>query len=212
MTIKTLMTLALMSIGLAASAQGGSTSPLISGVFESNQSGFMEFCKAARLPCGLLIDDNRPFGVSGPAIKISQARVSRVMDMFVERSTLYRWRDDAGTFIIEPKSLPYSVTVKLISTRLNLRIKETLSADACQEILDRVDVHSNLLTSGSAPIYAEVSTDIENLGVVAALNKVAREDGQMMWVLSFRKRWFHTDYSFITASWRREQPKRDGPP
>ncbi len=197
-----------MSIVLASSAQEASTSPLISGAFDSNESGFMEFCREARIPCGILINRDHPFSVSGPPIEVSRTRVSKVMDMFVKRSTAYRWRDDAGTIFIEPKSLPESMAAKLILTRLHLQIKNTPASDACQEILDRVDVHSSLLTSGSAPIYAEVSTDIENLGVVAALNKVAREDGQMMWVLSFRKRWFFTDYGFITASWRSEQPKK----
>lgn len=200
----------IISIGLASSAEEGSKPKLISGVFETNEYGFIELCRAAHSPCGMLIDANHPFNVRGLPIEVSRMKISEAMDIFVKGSPAYRWRDDAGTILIEPKHLPDSMAGKLNSTPLNVRMTKILSSDACREILHRVGVHSNLLMSGPPPIYAEVSTNIENLGAVAALNKVAREDGQMMWVLSFRKGWFHTDYSFITATWRREQPKKNG--
>lgn len=199
--------------GAAVSAQETSKSTLINGQFEANEYGFLEFCKTAGLVCGILIDDAHPFNAHGRPIEVPRMDLAKVMNSFVARSPGYKWRNDAGVVFIEPISIPGSVAVKLLSTPVSVQIKETPSNDACKVILDRVDIHSDLLTSGQAVKFASVSIVVDNQPVLPALNAIARKDGQMMWILSFRKGWFFTRYSFVTASWRAEPAvKRSGIP
>lgn len=190
--------------GAAVSAQQTSKSVLINGQFEANEYGFKEFCKAAGLVCGILIDDAHPFNANGRPIEVPRMDLAKVMNSFVARSPGYQWRNDAGVVLIEPMSIPGSVAAKLLSTPVSVQITETPSNDACKVILDRVDIHSDLLTSGQAVKFASVSIAIDKQPVLHALNAIARKDGQMMWILTFRKGWFFTRYSFVTASWRAE--------
>lgn len=199
--------------GAPVSAQETSKSTLINGQFEANEYGFLEFCKTARLVCGILIDDAHPFNAHARPVEVPRMDLAKVMNSFVARSPGYQWRNDAGVVLIEPISIPGSVAAKLLSTPVSVQIKEIPSDDACRVILDRVDIHSDLATSGQAVKFASVSISIDKQPVLPALNVIARKDGQMMWLLSFRKGWFSTRYNFITASWRQEPAvKRSGIP
>lgn len=199
--------------GAAVSAQETSKSTLVNGKFEANEYGFLEFCKTAGLVCGILIDDAHPFYSHGRPIEVPRMDLAKVMNAFVERSPGYQWRNDAGVVLIEPISIPRSVAAKLLSTPLSGQFKETPSNDACRVIMDRVDIHSDRATTGQAVKYASVSIVVDSQPVLPALNAIARKDGQMMWILSFRKGWVFTRYSFVTASWRAEPAvKRSGIP
>lgn len=199
---KVITLLLLLSVGRHAGA--AMLDHRLSGEFSLDLVGLSRLCESARIPCGVLLDAKAPFGVGGK-INADAMTARELLDAFTLKNPRYEWKDDEGTILVSPKVINGRVRQRLFTSVISRRFEKSSSFEACWMILEDVKAYPAFASASMRPVYGEINLSVKNVAAVAALNKIVREDGQMMWVVSFNNGWWSTQYSFSAPSWRRPQ-------
>ncbi|MBI5246124.1 MAG: hypothetical protein HY923_03010 [Elusimicrobia bacterium] len=188
-----------------ASAHAGGLDAKFEGELFPWTNGIFRLCEDARMTCGVI--ENYDPRIYAPLVSkpVNSKTVRGAFDELLQPYPNYEWAEVGTSIIIRPKKMSRAVTEKLYHSPVSITFKDADTHGACRGVLERVKIYTNFSSSGMAPKYGYISAEIQNQSVVAALNEIAKRDGQVMWHGGYWDGWLYAEYTFGLSSWRRER-------
>lgn len=141
----------------------------------------LDLCRLLNRPCGLEETHLREFhrGKRGVKLSLKKTTPRKVLDLIAQHHPTHRAVVREGVVILEPRK---RIGEDMLARRIDhVSIRDSLSLQAADDVLRQAGIMGGGISMTGDPFYACIDLELSSITVRAALNAIAKADGQVMW-------------------------------